>query len=395
MTNDLASTRSEGLLADQRSVARTYNYVKASAKNLALDNQLQADFTTGPLRHKVLVGLDHFNLKASTDYRFTFIDSIDAYSPVYGAAVLPFNSLPSFILRDDKQSQTGLYLQDQIRLDRWTLSLTGRQDWASTEFISLALFPVAGTYSRDDSARTGRVGLNYLFDFGLSPYASYSTSFTPNLGADASGNSFKPTTGEGVEAGIKFKSNGMNLMLTAAVFEINQNDVLTAGSNPLFSVQTDAVRVRGVELEAKGNITRELEIIAGFSHLDPVVTKSIAGNAGKVMVNTARDQAALWGKYTWYDGPLAGLGLGAGIRYVGPTFGDASNSFEIPSYTLIDAVVSYDLAYMGSNLKGWKAQINATNLTDRYYVASCLTALAYCGFGNARTVLGMLKYSWN
>jgi iron complex outermembrane recepter protein len=99
------------------------------------------------------------------------------------------------------------------------------------------------------------------------------------------------------------------------------------------------------------------------------------------MVNTARDQAALWAKYTSYDGPLAGLGLGAGIRYVGPTFGDASNSFEIPPYTLIDAVVSYDLAYMGSNLKGWKAQINATNLTDLYYVACCLTALAYCGFG--------------
>jgi iron complex outermembrane receptor protein len=32
VTNDLASTRSEGLLPDQRSVARTYNYVKASAK---------------------------------------------------------------------------------------------------------------------------------------------------------------------------------------------------------------------------------------------------------------------------------------------------------------------------------------------------------------------------
>ena len=363
---------------------------------MALDNQLQADFTTGPLRHKVLVGLDYFNLKTSTDYRFQFIDSIDAYNPVYGAAVKSFDSLDPFILRDDKQSQTGLYLQDQIKLDRWTLSLTGRQDWASTEFTSLALFPAPGTYSRNDAARTGRVGLNYLFDFGLSPYASYSTSFTPNLGADLSGQLFKPTTGEGVEAGIKFKPNGKNLMLTAAVFEINQNDVLTANpDNPSFSVQTDAVRVRGVEFEAKGNITRELEIVAGFSHLDPIVTKSLAGNVGRVMVNTARDQAALWGKYTWYDGPLAGLGLGAGIRYVGPTFGDAGNTFVIPSYTLIDAVVSYDLAYMGSNLKGWKAQINATNLTDRYYVASCLTALAYCSFGNARTVLGTLKYSWN
>ena len=36
----------------------------------------------------------------------------------------------------------------------------------------------------ENSAQTGRVGLNYLFDVGLSPYVSYATSFTPNLGAD-------------------------------------------------------------------------------------------------------------------------------------------------------------------------------------------------------------------
>ena len=64
------------------------------------------------------------------------------------------------------------------------------------------------------------------------------------------GNSFKPTTGEGTEIGVKFKPNGSNLMITAAVFEIRQKDVLTADpANPFFSVQTDAVRVRGFELE--------------------------------------------------------------------------------------------------------------------------------------------------
>jgi iron complex outermembrane receptor protein len=160
-------------------------------------------------------------------------------------------------------------------------------------------------------------------------------------------------------------------------------------------VQTDAVRVRGFEFEAKGNITRELEIAGGYSHLDPKVTESIAGYAGKVLMSTARDQASLWGKYTWYEGPLAGLGLGAGVRYVGPTFGDNFNTFEIPSHTLFDAAISYDFAYLRPDLRGWKAQVNATNLTDRYYVASCLTGLAYCALGTGRTVLGTLKYSWN
>jgi iron complex outermembrane recepter protein len=395
VSNDLASVRTEGMVTD-RLVARTYNYVKANAANLALDNQLQADFLTGPFAHKVLFGVDYFNLRANTDYRSAGILPIDAYAPVYGTGVPSFASLAPFILRDDKQSQAGIYLQDQIKLDRWTLTLTGRQDWASTEFTSRAFFPPAGTYSRDDAAQTGRVALNYLFDVGLSPYVSYSTTFTPNLGADATGKSFKPTTGEGAEIGVKFKPNGSNFMITAAAFDIRQQDVLTASpANPFFNVQTDAVRVRGVELELKGNLTRELEIVAGYSHLDPRVEKSIAGYAGKNMINTASDQGSIWGKYTWYDGPLAGFGLGAGVRYVGETYGDNFNTFIVPAYAVADAAISYDFAYARREWKGLKAQINVTNLTNHFYVASCFTGLPYCGLGNARTVLGTLKYSWN
>ena len=395
VSNDLASTRTEGMVTD-RLVARTYNYVKANTSNIALDNQLQADFLTGPLAHKVLFGVDYFDIRAFTDYRSALIAPIDAYSPVYGTAVPSFASLAPFILRDDKQSQAGVYLQDQVKLDRWTLTLTGRQDWANTGFTSKAIFPPAGTVSRDDSAQTGRVGLNYLFDVGLSPYVSYSTTFTPNLGADLAGNSFKPTTGEGTEIGVKFKPNGSNFMITAAAFDIRQQDVLTANPiNPFFSVQTDAARVRGVELELKGNLTRELEIVAGYTHLDPKVTQSIAGYAGKYMINTALDQGAIWGKYTWYNGALAGLGLGAGVRYVGETYGDNFNTFVVPAYAVVDAAISYDFAYVRPDWKGLKAQVNVTNLANHYYVASCFTGLPYCGLGNARTVLGTLKYSWN
>ncbi|MBR1163562.1 TonB-dependent siderophore receptor [Bradyrhizobium elkanii] len=395
VSNDLASVRTEGMVTD-RLVARSYNYVKANAANVALDNQLQADFATGPLVHKVLAGVDYFDLWANTDYRTTPIAPVDAYSPVYGTAVPSASSLAPFILRDDRQSQLGAYLQDQIKLDRWTLTMSGRQDWVSSGFTSRAFYPPAGHYSRDDSAQTGRIGLSYLFDIGLAPYASYATSFTPNLGADSAGRSFRPTTGEGAEVGVKFKPNGSNFMVTAAAFDIRQQDVLTADPlNPLFNVQTDAVRVRGLELELKGNLTREFEITAGYTHLDPRVTTSIAGYAGKYMMNTAQDQGAVWGKYTWYDGALAGLGLGLGVRYVGETYGDNFNTFVIPSYALLDASVSYDFAYLRPDLKGWKAQVNVTNLTDHFYVASCLTGLPYCGLGNGRTVLGTMKYTWN
>lgn len=407
VTNDLQSTRTEGMGPGDptRMVARSYNYVKARSQNVALDNQLQADFRTGILTHKVLVGADYLHQTGSVDYRSAGsalfggpFPSIDAYNPVYGAPIPSFASLSSFILNDNKIDQVGLYAQDQIKLDRWTLSLTGRQDFVNTNLVAQAIYPLPGTYSRSDSAQTGRVGLNYLFDFGLSPYINYSTSFVPNTGGGVDRKPFKPTTGDGKEIGVKFQPNGTNLMLTAALFEINQNDILTGdpASFGLSNLQTDSARSRGFELEARGNITRELEVIAAYTKIDAVVTKSLVPvNVGKYVNGVPLDQGSLWAKYTWFDGSLAGLGIGAGVRYVGESYGDAVNSFVIPSYTLFDASISYDLAYARPDLRGWKAQINATNLANTYYTVSCLTGLPYCGLGTARTILGTLKYSWN
>ena len=107
-------------------------------------------------------------------------------------------------------------------MDRWTLLLTTRRDWVTSDFTSYAFFPPAGHYNTEDTAPTYRAGLSYLFDFGLSPFITYATSFTPNLGADLDGKPFKPTTGEGTEIGLKFKPPGVEPMVTTAVFDITQ-----------------------------------------------------------------------------------------------------------------------------------------------------------------------------
>ena len=148
--------------------------------------------------------------------------------------------------------------------------------------------------------------LNYLFDFGLAPYVSYATSFNPVLGTDRLGNAFKPTTGEGREIGVKYQAPGSNLLLTAALFDITKQNVETRDPSDLnFSVQTGEVRVKGFEFEARGNVTRNLEIIGGYAYLDPKVTQSNDGFVGKYMTQVNRQQASLWGVYTWYSGPLA------------------------------------------------------------------------------------------
>ncbi len=395
VSNDLTGIRSEGLLPDQRSVVRTVNYVEAESRSIATDNHLQGDFNIGPTAHKVLFGIDYRNTKSSSDYRSAGIAPIDAYAPVYGAFLPPRGVLPSIILNDATQEQLGAYIQDQIKYDRWTLTLSGRHDWATTINDNRAFFPPPGFVSQEDSALTGRVGLNYLFDFGLAPYINYSTSFTPVAGTTLAGTPYKPLEGRGAEVGVKYQPTGMNLLLTLAAFEIYQENVLSADpANVFFSLQTDEARVRGIEFEARGNLTRELEIVGGYSYLDPRVSKSALGMTGNYLPNVALQQAALWAYYTFYTGPVAGLGFGGGVRWVGNSYGDAANLIKMPSYTLLDAAVSYDFGYLRPEMKGFKAQLNVRNLTDEYYATNCFTGLAYCGLGASRSVLLTLKYNW-
>lgn len=380
----------------QRITLRDANFVGGSTKNFAIDNQLQADFNTGPVRHKVLAGLDYQKTAIDTDYRGTFAGfPIDVYNPVYGMTPLPTKAdLIPFINTSTTKDQLGFYLQDQIKLGGWNLVLTGRHDHATAETTNKLANVVV---PQDDSAFTGRVGLNYVFDFGLAPYISYSTSFEPVAGlslTSATGQPFKPTTGEGIEAGIKYAPPGMRLLWTAAIFDMTQKNVVV--NTPTFvPYQVGAIRVRGVETDLRASITDNFDIIAGGSHLIPTVEEHInPAIVGKDVASVNRDSAFLWGFYKLTGGPLAGLGFGGGVRYTGSVFGDDANLIRVPGYTLFDAVMTYDFSYLRHDWRGLHLRVNAINIADTYHVTNCFTGLPYCALGQPRTVLATLSYRW-
>lgn len=399
--NELYSMRNESPTPDPAGyVLRSANYVFGNVKNLTVDNQLQANFRTGPLAHTMLFGVDYTKQDVTAEYRFGGYFPINVYAPIYGQPIPGKNGLAPVINTASDQYQVGVYVQDQIKIDRWVLTLTGRHDKAVAETTNFLAPPnTSPVTNQDDSAFTGRAGLTYLFDNGVAPYVAYSTSFQPIFGlnlANNAGQPFKPTTGKGWEAGIKYQPIGYRLLLTAAVFEVTQQNVVTADpGNPTLSTQTGEVRVRGWELEARGNVTRELAIVGGLSHIEPVVTDSLnAATIGKDLNGVPRDSASLWAMYTFYDGSLAGLSLGGGVRYVGGLFGDEANELFIPSHTLFDAMASYDFSYLRPDMKGLTLQVNVTNLANKYYVTNCFTGLPYCALGAPRTVLATLRYRW-
>ncbi len=380
----------------QRVTLRDANFIGGSTKNFAIDNQVQADFNTGWFRHKVLAGLDYQKTTVDTDYRGTFPGfPIDVYNPVYGATPLPTKAtMIPFINTSTNKDQLGVYLQDQIKLDRWNLVLTGRHDRATADTAN-RLTNVS--VPQDDSAFTGRVGLNYVFDFGLAPYISYSTSFEPVAGlslASATGQPFKPTTGEGIEAGVKYAPPGMRMLFTAAAFDMTQRNVVV--NTPTFvPFQVGAIRVKGIETDFRANITDNLEVIAGASHIVPVVEEHVnPAIVGKDVASVNRDSAFLWGYYKFTGGLVAGLGLGGGVRYTGGVWGDDANLIRVPGYTLADALLTYDFSYLRQDWRGLNLRINVNNIFDTYHVTNCFTGLAFCALGQPRTVLATLSYRW-
>lgn len=373
-------------LANPSTLNRFAFVVPEKADAFTVDNQAEARFNTGSLSHIALFGLDYRHTSSEFSQYFGAAPPINLYNPAYGTPV----AFPPLSSRSaQKQDQLGLYVQDQIAFDRWRLTLSGRHDWVSTEGVD---YIKKTTQNQSDSAFSGRAGLNYLFDSGVSPYVAYARSFQPSTAATASGVPFKPTTGEQYEVGVKYQPVGTNILLTAALFDITQQNVVTTMG--IVQSQIGEARSRGLELEASASLATGLKMVASYTYTDTETTKSlIPDQIGRRLITVPLNQAALWGDYTFQDGPAAGFGFGAGVRYIGGSYGDAVSNLAIPDYTLFDAAVHYDLSNLDPSLRGTKVAVNVNNLFDKTYVSTC-PSLSQCYYGTGRIVTGSLRYSW-
>ena len=357
-----------------------------------LDNQAQFNLAHGPVAHTLLLGADYQESRFDRLYglRTAAVDPINVWDPVYGR---PFPGATPQASNDTNQvrRQFGLYAQDQIKFyDKWVLQLAGRYDWArSTTGETILRTGVETTTRTNDEQFSGKVGLVYLADNGLAPYASYTESFEPVAGAGYGGTPFEPTRGKQYEIGLKYQPAGARSFAQVSLFDLRQTNVSTADlAHPGFSVQTGEIRSRGIELEGTWEVTPQLNVLASYTYNDVKVTKAArtAVNLGKRPPYIPDHMASLWADYRLSaTGPLAGLWFGAGVRYMGST-NDIPDAVHVPAYTLVDAALRYD---MGS----YQFSLNASNLFDKRYVAAC-DSVTNCYYGLERTIMARVAYRW-
>ncbi len=409
------------------------------------DTNLTAKLTTGWVNHTITGGADYMSFVTDQKNGGTLVDNLltangltplgqaymsalsgalgfggalqpgfNIYNPTYGQSnyLLSFSDLlisannPPLTTRpQETQTQTGLYIQDQLKMGPWTAVLGLRQDWLKAEQV--------GSPDEDEKATTGRAALMYNFNFGLTPYVSYSTSFTPLPGQPVGSNILSPVStwrpagpieGEQVEIGFKYQPTGAPFMINAAAYELTDKNQLVQPDILFAAVQGADVRVRGFEIEAMGKVTPELKVIGSYSYTDAIYEKypelfpAASGISefmeGKRVDGIPQHLASLWAIYSVLDGPLKGFSIGGGVRYVGgaESWGrDVATgqelSIETPSFTLFDAMVAYETP-------DWRWQLTAQNLEDEYVVTSCSAYRGDCFIGQARTIVTGFTYKF-
>lgn len=396
------------LNADGRTQNRRGVMGTGDSEGDTFDTRLQARFAIGAAEHTVLLGWDW--QRADWEGVRSAMSSprpIDIFNPVY-STYAPTVSTETPTAGVNRQS--GVYLQDQIALANWRLTLGGRYDWTKDDStsanrnIATGISTPGGHSVIKSEAFTGRAGLLYVFDNGLTPYVSYAESFQPSTKSPLDSftlTALEPVTGSQWEAGLKYQPASVDGLVTLAVYDLRQQNMIVddpvashrncgATGTATCSIQGDEGRVRGIELEARITPIDGFSLIGAASRMDSEMTRS-AAYAGKALAMVPDYSASFWADYTFQDGALRGLSLAAGARYNGVSYGDSANLYRIRSYTLFDAALRYDLGQIGSTHV--QLALNASNLADKRFVSTC-TGVSSCYYGSGRTVMATATFGW-
>ena len=393
------NTYNSPLAADNRTIGRNAYLTDEDSTSFVIDNQLSGYVAHGNFEHNLLLGLDYQYLDSDVKYKDTLGYSLtqDIFNPNHNQIDRDALKFAYQQALDIKTKQLGVYFQDQLRYNNLVMIAGLRWDKyeSDTNTVSDYLGTVTPSKEKlDENNVSFRVGALYELDFGLSPYLTYSESFEPIAGADASGKAFDPSTGHQWELGFKYAPLGGDVSGNLALFHITKkNAILTDPNNPYApQYQAGEVVSQGAELEAKWQATPQADLTLNYTYINMEIKEdSYYHQEGKTPVWVPEQTASLWANY-YYEGTLTGLRTSAGVRYVGKTEMDAQNSDQVPDYTLVDLAASYDLSAASQSLDGASVTLSASNIFDEEYY-SCYDK-NNCWFGAERSIEAKLEYKF-
>ncbi|WP_281309694.1 TonB-dependent siderophore receptor [Flavobacterium flavigenum] len=361
-------------------------------QNWDIDNlsaYLNFDLKTGKLNHKLLTGYDlsswnknigggqnaargyllndgtvaaSFVPANASNYQTTTIDGV----------VLPKPNVTYFNLNNPKYTVTSpedytlnvrtalpsaltttnaIYIQDQIQLAKFTFLLGLRKEW----FEDITNYKANNELTVKKSDLLPRVGVTYAVNNSINVYTTYlegyqpqsnTVTLMPQTGSLPAGSQFDPLESNLKEVGFKATFFNNSMSFNAAVYEINQRNILMNANDPLnpdLLVTRGAERSRGFEFDLAGYIIPDWQINASYSYIDAQITNDRnVSLIGARKQNTPKNSANLWTRYNFRsDSALDNFGIGAGMQYQSSKIPWFTRDFTIPDFTIFDAAIYY------------------------------------------------------
>ncbi|EGR2771274.1 TPA: TonB-dependent siderophore receptor [Vibrio parahaemolyticus] len=265
------------------------------------------------------------------------------YNPVVGPT--PDPGFKPF--RDNTTTTTGVYVQDVYT---WgDLSVIGNVRYDSMDLEQQKAG--AGKEKLDDDKVSYRTGLVYRINYDTSVYASLARSWQlPYAGIYINPKLAEFFHTDLKEVGAKAYLLDNALMLNAALFQIDQEQPQTNVDGDV--IDKIEVRHQGIELEARGQITKQWDISVGYSYLDAEDKAT-----GKKPNDVSDHLFSLWSTYQLDDN----WRLGGGVKYVGDRYAGNDEAVALGDYTTVDLMAAYTTGRH-------KIQANAYNILDEKYI---------------------------
>lgn len=374
-----------------RNLNRTYN----EQNYTSLQANINGDFNTGTINHKVLIGADA-DYGAADSYTYYNPAISDAKKAAFGTSyIYGSNGGTGSLYLDDPSTWNGGQMPNAEKLEKNRIN-TRRIGVYAQDFVSLTNqfkviaglrwsyienMPTINTKFRtnsksftnntatSDQAVSPKVGIIYMPDENLSAFATYTNSFVANTGITRDGTTLTPTHIDQYEVGLK-----KNLWNNALAFNITAYQILyrnyyqnalddkgnPVDPNGLTKDFAGKMRSRGVELDITGNPTENISIIGGISYNNSVYldTPEIFGyveDQRLVRTPATTANASVFYKFTKY---IKGLKIGAGAYYIGNRLAGwndtktgansltvrngVSRIFELNDYTTVSLSAGYD-----------------------------------------------------
>jgi iron complex outermembrane receptor protein len=338
-------------------------------KDSGIDTRIKLDFATGALTHKLTFGVDYKrneNTFSDDGGNFNFGENfVDVLDP-RGTWSVPLLHDPSFANSGEGQMKSiGFYAQEHVGLpgERWFVTLGARYDDVDVD-------------GQKDHAVSPNVGVSYLVTPGVAIYANAAKPFTPqgSFTLDRNDNALPPEEGRNVEIGVKWNLPDRELTGMVSLFQLVRENVATSDPDPAFPfayVVTGEQRSRGFEIEGTWRPAPAWTATWAYTWLDAEITEDNTLVVGTRLSNIPKHNIYLFGEYELQDGPLAGLAFNlSGVHnspkntslfpydFDGDGVEDAA--LPLPSYTLVDAGVSY-------GRDAWDVRLTVNNLLDERY----------------------------